>query len=328
MTAETTVNTIINNALATATAKSDAAQAFSQEAITAIDEASFALSSPPTFSGGPSTPTYQGDLTDDPSVSFKSDLDADAATITAKLAGIFSGFLNTYFPGSTAALTAAETWLANAINNGGTGIPAAVEAQIWERSRARELKDAARLEEEANSSLAARGFSMPPGALSAKLQEIQQAAADKISTHSRDVAIKQAELEIENIRFAVQQAIQHRATAISAAIDYWRAYLLPEDIAARKALANAELKMKFQNTAMDYYRAQIALYNAQVQEGGQFFDAANRAYMAQAEAKVGLGRAKADAATSAAKAAGDIAAAAMAAINTLTQYGYTENQEL
>lgn len=328
MSAETTVNTIISNALSTAAEKSDAAQAFSQEALSAIDEAGYDLSSPPIFSGSATAPKFSGDLTDNPSISFGSDLAADAAALTAKLATTFSGFLADYFPNISGATDAAIAWLENAIKNGGTGIKPAIEAQIWERSRARELKEADRLSAEAMNSFAARGFSLPPGALAARLAEVQQGAADKISTHSRDVAIKQAELELENVRFAVDKALGLRTAAISAALDYWRAYLMPEELAIRKALSGAELKMKFQNTALDYYRAQISLYGQQVQEGGNFFDAANRAYMAQAQAKVGLGQAKANAATAAAKAAGDIASAAMAAANTLTQYGYGETKAL
>ena len=171
MSAELIVTDIISNALAVASEKSAAAQAFSQEAVAAIDEAGFGLSNPPVFSGGPTKPTFEGDLTDDPSVAFKSGVDADVAATTAKMAGIFSDFLDTYFPNIGSATDAAIAWLENAITNGGTGIKASIENQIWERSRARELKEADRLAAEATSSFAKRGFSMPPGAMAAALRE-------------------------------------------------------------------------------------------------------------------------------------------------------------
>lgn len=328
MTAETTVNQIIQSALTTAATKSEAAQAFGKEAISAIDEAGFELSSPPVFSGGPAIPRFEGDLRNDPSLTFKSDLAADAGALTAQLSNIFGNFLNTYFPRSTAALAAAEQWLENAISVGGTGIKAGVENQIWERARARELKEANRLEYEATSAFAARGFSLPPGALAGRLLEVQQEAQNKISAHSRDVAIEQAKMEVENVRFAIDHALRHRLNAINGALEYWKAYLLPEDIAARKAIATAEIKNKFYHTALEYYNSQISLYGQRVRESGIFFDAANQAYMAQAQAKVGLGSAKAQAASAAANAAGQIASAAMAAINTLSQYGYAEQKTL
>lgn len=327
MSAETTVNTIISEALSRAQSMTEAAQGYSGDAVDAISEAQFQLSSPPIFSGGPTPPEFTGSL-EDPTSTALSNYDANVGDMIDSLVPIFTGFLTDHFPRTDACLTVAEQWLCDTIQNGGTGIPADVEGQIWERARARELADASRREDEATNAFAMRGFTMPPGALSAQLMEIQQDAANKISAHGRDVAVEQAKIAIETVKFAVGEALRYRIAAIQAAIEYWKAYLLPYDIAAKRALAEVDIKTKFYNSALEYFRTRVLLYGHQVQEATNFYGSANAAYMAQAKALEGLGAAKAQAATAAAKAAGDIASAAQSALNTLAQYGYVENKEL
>lgn len=323
MSAQATVDQIIQAAITRAQEMAGVAQGFSNDAVGAIADAQFQLEQQPSFSGGPTPPVFTGSL-DDPTSTFKSDFDAKAGELVDKLATTFAGFLTSHFPRVDACLTAAEQWLCDVINGDWTGIPANVESQIWERSRARELMEARRREEEATAQFAARGFSLPPGALAGQLQEIQQDVANKVSSHGRDVAIKQAEIAVESVKFAVGEALKYRIAAINAAIEYWKAYLLPYDIASRMALAEAEWKKTFYNAALEYYRTQVALYGHDVQLSGSFWDAQLKSYIAGTTAKSALGKARADAATSAAKAAGDIGAAAQSVLSALAQYGYIE----
>lgn len=323
MSAETTVDQIIQAALTRAQEMTEAAQGFSNDAIKAIKDTQFQIEQQPSFGGGPTRPTFVGSL-DDPTSTFKSDFDAAAGELVDKLATTFSGFLTDHFPRVNACLTAAEQWLCDVINGDWTGIPANVESQIWERSRARELMEARRREEEATAQFAARGFSLPAGALAGQLQEIQQDVANKVSSHGRDVAIKQAEIAVESVKFAVGEALKYRIAAINAAIDYWKAYLLPYDIAAKMALAEADWKKTFYNAAIEYYRAQVTLYGYDVNLSGSFWDASLKSYLAGTEAKSELGKARASAATAAATAAGNIGAAAQSALSALAQYGYVE----
>ena len=61
---------------------------------------------------------------------------------------------------------------------------------------------------------------MPPGAMIGAIRASQKQSHDKITQLSRDVAIKQADMEIENVRFAVENAITMRRSALDAARDY------------------------------------------------------------------------------------------------------------
>lgn len=95
-----------------------------------------------------------------------------------------------------------DTWVLGA----DTGLPAAVEAALWDRARAREIVTANKKAQEALRQFASRGFSKPPGALAIQLLDVAQEAQNNDSSFSRDVAIKQADLQQTNRRFAFETA--------------------------------------------------------------------------------------------------------------------------
>ena len=96
---------------------------------------------------------------------------------------------------------------------GGTAIPADVEAQLWQRDRSRLLMDAQRATEDTVDSWASRGFPLPPGAAVNARLTIQRDVQGKIAESSRERAIKNADIIIENIRIGLQQGIADAAAA-------------------------------------------------------------------------------------------------------------------
>jgi hypothetical protein len=95
-----------------------------------------------------------------------------------------------------------DTWVQGA----STGLSPAVEQAIWDRGRAREAVSAAKKSMEAFRQFASRGFSKPPGALAVQLMDAAQEAQDADISLSRDVMIKQADLEQSNRHFAFERA--------------------------------------------------------------------------------------------------------------------------
>lgn len=90
---------------------------------------------------------------------------------------------------------------------GGTGIAPAVEQAIWDRARTREVAAAQANLDEVTRNAEARGFALPTGAFHAQLREAQKTLWAKSAEFSRDVAIKQAELEQANAKHAIEQGI-------------------------------------------------------------------------------------------------------------------------
>ena len=164
-----------------------------------------------------------------------------------------SGFMQAKFAGGgdAAAFLARRFALGDAsvaqlllmITSGGTALPASVEDQVWERDRARVLKENRRVKETTVDKWAAFGYPLPPGALVMQLQMIEADAQDKISQQSRDVAIKQIDVLIENIRTAVNEGMggsgEAGNTLLSDASSASKALLDDAQAAARLTIEDA-----------------------------------------------------------------------------------------
>ena len=187
--------------------------------------------------------------------------------LIAKLAGGFEQFMTDYFPIGDE-LSGALAWLNTALNDGGSGINTAVEAQIWQRDQDRILRDASRADSEAMVSWSARGYPLPPGALNGALARNRLAAQAEIADSSRAAAIKSFETEIENTRFAVGKALEFRVAAISSAGEYVKALALGPKLCADLSISVMDAEAKLFSASEAFYRAQIAGYELPLKVAG------------------------------------------------------------
>lgn len=253
-----TVEQIIDQALATGAAKSSEADAYSQQAITAAQGLAWVNTQ---------TTSYTPPSTLEPKVNIpQEDTGVDSVLynntyrrIIDDISDGFADFLREFFPDECEMLAKTQEWICETLENGGTGINAAVEDQLWQRERSRTLQETKRVSEQAIDAWAARGYPMPPGAAVAQQQEIQLASLRENAQHSRDVAIRSFEAELENVRFAVTTAIQYRQLAVQAAGDYVRALALAPQIASQMATSAANAQAALISAASSYYNARISV---------------------------------------------------------------------
>lgn len=139
--------------------------------------------------------------------------------------------------------------------NGGTGLPAAVEQAIWDRARSREAATAQANIDEIARNGEALGFRLPPGVVAAQTRQAQQDYYDKLSSFSRDVAIKQAELEQSNLKDTIAAGMQLEGQLI----DY--SFKL-EQLSFENARAYAENAIQLHNAAVEKFRALLEGYQA------------------------------------------------------------------
>lgn len=118
-------------------------------------------------------------------------------------------------PYTDALLELTQSDLINRITNGGTGLNPVVEQALWDRARNREDKNALRSKQELIKGQASRGFSKPTGSLQAGLDFLAQETQNKNADLSREIAIKQAELEQSNLRFAIENALSLETQLLS-----------------------------------------------------------------------------------------------------------------
>jgi hypothetical protein len=95
---------------------------------------------------------------------------------------------------------------------GGTGITPAVETAIWDRARERELATAQAAIDQVTRDTEALGYDLPTGVMNDGIRRATRDYYDKVSALSRDVAIKQADLEQSNMQAAIDKAIGYEAT--------------------------------------------------------------------------------------------------------------------
>lgn len=246
--------------------------------------------------GVPPAYTGTGDITAELKKAFE---DAFAEFKPEMLEGL-DDYIARFFPACVFANT--EDWICRTILYGGTGIPPEVEAQIYARARARDSQEASRMRDVAVKQFANRGFSLPGGVLAARLREVEQEAANNANRTSTDIAIKQAEIQIETIKFAVSEGVKVRGQVLAAIADYIKAYMLPIDLANGRADLLAKSKATLLNSAAEYYRAMIAEAELQVKAGGIMVDANTAVQVAYSNAIASMGPANSRVAASIAEA--------------------------
>lgn len=155
--------------------------------------------------------------------------------------------------------------------SGGTGLPDAVEQALWDRARSRETKIAQANMDDIGRMGEAFGYPLPSGVLTAQLRQAQQEYYDKLSGLSRDIAIKQAELEQSNLRETIASGMQLEAQLI--------------DYSFKLESLTFEAASKYAENAIAIYNAQVEQFKALLQ-GYQTYAAAYKTLIDGELAKV------------------------------------------
>jgi hypothetical protein len=183
--------------------------------------------------------------------------DAMVTDAIDKLSNLFGAYISYYFPDDNATNVHAEAWLQKALTTGGTGIDQTLEMQLWENDRSRILRETTRQVDEATNMFASRRFPIPPGFLTGMITRIQNAALQELSKSSREIALKQADMELQNVRFAIEASQKLRQTALSTAVDYIKALASSITVAQNLAVTQADAQNGLIRAAADFYNARI-----------------------------------------------------------------------
>lgn len=132
---------------------------------------------------------------------------------------------------------------------GGTGLPAPIEEALFNRSRTRESRETSRAVQEVINDWSTRNFSMPPGMLVKQVASIREQGQLKASELNRDILIEASKMEIEQIRFLVQQGMSLEQLTINIFNNF-----------ANRLFEVAKFNAESQ---ISVFNAQIAFFNAQ-----------------------------------------------------------------
>jgi hypothetical protein len=220
-------------------------------------------------------------------------------TMVAALDNQLTNFLHRYNPRYQEQLNALEDQLAKYLQ-GGTALSPAVENAIYERSKDKVSAEFRRARDTAFTDGARRGFSMPDGAVFSATQQARQAGADANARAAVEIAVKQAELEQQNIQFAVTTSAQLRNAAMSASISYHGnlVQINGQALDYGKTVLNAavqvyDLLVKAFQTRLEAYKADAQVYETRIRAASLAIEI-YKAEIAGVEAQVRVDLAKVD----------------------------------
>lgn len=145
---------------------------------------------------------------------------------------------------------------------GGYGIETQDEEALWERTRERELQNMETMIQDIARQAAARGLMIPPGSMQTLIQQAQQDAAEKISSVSRDIAIKRADMYVENRKFTIQEVRQVEDMLIR-----MFGFMMERALNAAKAIVELGIaafnaRLAQHNYRLERYKAAASVYEA------------------------------------------------------------------
>lgn len=322
MAAQDVVETVINNAIAQANTATQSAETLSQQAQTAAQI---------IFQFGDIPPPKRPDVTllpfnpdEDLGSTFQIAFDNAVADFDPDFRGQINNFIDDWFPSWDACLKATvDPWICSTITTGGVGLPPAIEEALWNRERERELKEISRLQSESINSFADRGWSLPGGLLIDERAKIAEAGADRIAAASRDRAIKDAEIRIDMLKFAVEKGVQMRLGVLDALVSYLNTWLKIPALAIEKASRLIEAKERLWDKSSAYLHAQVAVATLLLRFEEIKVESARHTQRVVVEASIGAVNARVAAAVGALKTLGDIAGSFAGSTNSLSDISHS-----
>ncbi|MDP2323538.1 MAG: hypothetical protein Q8N51_05855 [Gammaproteobacteria bacterium] len=201
---------------------------------------------------------------------FESSYAGMAPSMVATANGYMNALMAQYCPRYTEQMAAIEGQLATYLA-GGTGLNAAAENAIYERSRSKQDGEARRLQDAAWSSAADRGFTLPNGALASGLRSARQAAADNNAASAREIVVMQAEIEQKNLQFAVTTSTGLRTTMLNATLAYMQnlTTINAQALDYAKSVLGAIIEIyntqvKAFGVKLEAYKAEAAVYEVKI----------------------------------------------------------------
>lgn len=249
--------------------------------------------------------------------------------IIDKLVAIFRNYMNEFLPNECPYLEKAQLWICRTLSGKNpTGIDAQIENQIWNRERDRILAENGRAKAEVVSEYSARGYPIPPGAMFEAVLAIERKNMEEIGKSSRDVAIEMAKIEIENMKFAVEKAIELYVGATQAAGEYIRALAMGPQIGMEVIPSVTDSQSKLIEAANSYYQSRIRIAEM-VQKNWQFnAEMRNKASSEGAQLNLEYIKTNVQGAIERAKGAATQAAAALNAVSASVQCGSSHSMSI
>ncbi|MGC8116061.1 hypothetical protein ACP3VQ_13655 [Metapseudomonas otitidis] len=265
------------------------------------------------FNYSPNKPNLQ------PPPSFGDLLPGDTSPATIRfLDAEVDKWLEKFFPELSGALKyAPEEWLVGIITGQSPlGLSKEHFDTVWHEGRDRAYRAAASEQAALRANFSERGFSIPPGALIGAINSSEIRAGEAIADVNRQQNIRNAEIKLDLLKFAEEQAIRLKLGIMGEVATFYGRWIelmnKDVDVARSKAQAYAALS----SALSSFYNVELGFEELRLRAAQGRFEAdvqRNRAGMVEGEVRAAQNSALAQAA----RAIGDISGAAASAQSSL-----------
>lgn len=165
-----------------------------------------------------------------------------------------------YFPEINACLkTLPEEWLCGIIS----GVKPLGQSKdyfelVWHQARDRAYRTRASEQSTIAAQYSSRGFSLTPGAMVDQMAQAEARANDTILDVNRDQALKDADIKLDLLKFAEEQAIRLKLGVMSALADFYRQWISVSDQDIRAAAVRAQAQASLYGALSAYYNVEIS----------------------------------------------------------------------
>lgn len=182
--------------------------------------------------------------------------------------GETEALIQQYFPEIQAGcLTSSpEEWLCGIITGQKPfGLSREVFEAVWHESRDREYRARNSAVEQIRADFSRRGFSLPPGAMIGATLQLEESASDAIGAVNRAQSIKDADIKLDLLKFAEEQAIRLKMGIFQSIADFYRVLIsLPDkDIEAARMKVTAYSSLN--DSLANYHRVQLGFEELRLQ---------------------------------------------------------------
>lgn len=169
-------------------------------------------------------------------------------------------WIDKYFPAINKCLrTLPEDWLCGVIS--GTkpfGMDKTAFEIVWHQARDRAYRSANTSMRSLEATFSGRGFSLPPGALVAALSQAESDADQAIAEVNIAQAIKDAEIKLELLKFAEEQAIRLKLGIMDAMARFYQMWFAVPDRDIERARIRAQAMSAFYAALSNYHNVEVA----------------------------------------------------------------------
>ncbi len=169
-------------------------------------------------------------------------------------------WLTAHFPNINGCLkTLPDQWLCDVIGGARPfGHSQTYFDLVWHQARDRANRTRRSEIDSIDAQFSGRGFSLPPGAYAAAIDQAEQRASDSVLEVNREQALKDADIKLDLLKFAEQQALQYKTGIMQLLGDFYRQWSTLPDKDIERARIRAQAMSSLYSALSNYYNVEVS----------------------------------------------------------------------